>query len=85
MRIRKNDQLNSVNQFVKEYVEISQENLHVNTSFPMQVAIRALTLSVQTLSFKSSVIFYILYSRVSEVVSAVDEMLPALLIPKSFH
>ena len=89
MRIRKNDQLNSVHQFVKEYVEISQENLHVNTSFPMQVAIRALTLSVQTLSFKSSVIFYILYSRVSEVVSnfksAVDEMLPALLIPKSFH
>ena len=61
----------------------------MNTSFPMQVAIRALTLSGQTLSFKSSVIFYILYSRVSEVVSnfksAVDEMLPALLIPKNFH
>ena len=86
MRIRKNDQLNSVNQFVKEYVEISQENLHVNTSFPMQVAIRALTLSVQTLSFKSSVIFYILYSRVSEVVSnfksAVDEMLQHYLYQK---
>lgn len=61
----------------------------MNISFPMQVAITALTLSGQTPSFKSSVIFYILYSRVSEVVSnfksAVDEMLPVLLIPENFH
>ena len=70
---------NSLNQFVKEYVEISRGTLHVNTSIPMQ-DIKALTPSGQTLAFKPiSVIFYILYSRVSEVVSnfksAVHEML----------
>ena len=34
---------NSLKQFVKEDIEISQENLHVNTSIPMQAAITAYT------------------------------------------
>ena len=64
-------------------------NLHVNTSIPMQ-DIKALTLSGQTLAFKSiSVIFYILYSRISEAVtkfkSAVHEMLPALFKPANIN
>ena len=47
----------------------TRRNLHVNTSIPMQ-DIKALTLSGETLAFKSiSVIFYILYSRVSEAVT----------------
>ena len=79
---------NSLKQFVKEDIEISQENLHVNTSIPMQAAIRAYT-EWPNSCIKSSVIFYILYSRVSEVVSnfkpAVHEMLPALFIPANIN
>ena len=77
---------NSLKQFVKEDSEISQENLHVNTSIPMQAAIRAYT-EWPNSCIKSSVIFYILYSRVSEVVSksTVDEMLPALFTPANIN
>ena len=79
---------NSLKQFVKEDIEISQENLHVNTSIPMQAAIRAYT-EWPNSCIKSSVIFYILYSRVSEVVSnfksAVHKMLPALFIPANIN
>ena len=59
---------NSLKQFVNEDIEISQENLHVNTSIPMQAAITAYT-EWPNSCIKSSVIFYIRYSRVSEVVS----------------
>ena len=83
---------NSLNHFVKEYVEISHGEICKWTpqSLCRQAAIRALTLSGQTLVFKSiSVIFYILHSRVSEVVSnfksAVHEMLPALFIPANIN
>ena len=79
---------NSLKQFVKEDIEISQENLHVNTSIPMQAAIRAYT-EWPNSCIKSSVIFYILYSRVSEVVSnfksAVHEMLPVFFIPANIN
>ena len=79
---------NSLKQFVKEDIEISQENLHVNTSIPMQAAITAYT-EWPNSCVKSRVIFYILYSRVSEVVSnfkyAVQEMLPALFIPANIN